>query len=105
MTVREKSNKRKGPLSDHVYASIKNAITAQRQPDERLMDEMIASDMGASRIPVGEALQKLEKEGLIFRRPENGFVIKGTGEEGAEDIRDLQCLLEGQGTSRFREDH
>jgi DNA-binding GntR family transcriptional regulator len=103
MTVREKSIKKKGPLRDHVYTSIKNAIiTAQREPNERLIEETIAADMGTSRTPVREALQKLEKEGLIFRRPQTGFVVKGIAEEEVEDILDLQCLLEGH-TGRLAE--
>jgi len=108
MTVREKSIKKKGPLRDHVYTSIKNAIiTAQREPNERLIEETIAADMGTSRTPVREALQKLEKEGLIFRRS-IGFVVKGIAEEEVEDILDLQCLLEGHAgrlaASRITED-
>ncbi len=95
MTDREKSITKK-TLSDHAYTSIKNAIiTAQREPNERLIEETIAADMGTSRTPVREALQKLEKEGLIFRRPQTGFVVKGIAEEEVEDILDLQCLLEG----------
>ena len=101
--------KKKGSLSDHVYASIKNAIiTAQREPYERLIEETIAADLGTSRTPVREALQKLEKEGLIFRRPENGFAVKGVAEEEVEDILDLQCVLEGHAgrlaASRITED-
>ena len=109
MTVREKSAKKKGPLRDHVYTSIKTAIiTAQREPNERLIEETIAANMGTSRTPVREALQKLEKEGLIFRRPQTGFVVKGIAEEEVEDILDLQCLLEGHAgrlaASRITED-
>ena len=109
MTDREKSIKRKGPLSDHVYRSIKNAIiTAQREPYERLIEEAIAADLGTSRTPVREALQKLEKEGLIFRRPNLGFAVKGVTEEEVEDILDLQCVLEGHAgrlaASRITED-
>ena len=84
------------PLRDHVYTSIKRAIiTGQRQPDGRLIEEAIAADMGTSRTPVREALQKLEKEGLIFRRPTFGFAVKGVTEEEVDDILDLQCVLEG----------
>ena len=83
MTVREKSIKTKGPLRDHVYASIKNAIiTAQREPNERLIEETIAADMGTSRTPVREALQKLEKEGLIFRRSDRFCRQGGSGRRG-----------------------
>jgi DNA-binding GntR family transcriptional regulator len=96
MTSREKPSKKDGRLRDQAYASIKNAIiTAQLEPNRRLIEETIAADMGTSRTPVREALQKLEKEGLILRRPQTGFVVKGIAEEEVEDILDLQCLLEG----------
>jgi len=92
----EMSSSKKVPLSDHVYKLIKNTIiTAQRGPNERLIEEIIAADLGTSRTPVREALQKLEKEGLIFRRRNSGFAVKGVTEEEVEDILDLQCVLEG----------
>ena len=78
MNSREKRSIKDGPLSDQVYASIKNAIiTAQLKPNQRVVEERMAADIGSSRTPVREALQKLEKEGLIFRPPRTGFVVKG----------------------------
>jgi DNA-binding GntR family transcriptional regulator len=83
-------------LRDRIYTSLKHAIiTGQRGPGERLIEEAVAADMGTSRTPVREALQKLEKEGLIFRRPNLGFAVKGVTEEEVDDILDLQCVLEG----------
>ena len=96
MTDREKPSKKVRPLRDRVYASIKNAIiTAQLKPNQRVVEERMAADIGSSRTPVREALQKLEREGLIFRPPRTGFVVKGVTEEEVEDILDLQCVLEG----------
>jgi len=93
---RERTFTKHMPLRDHVYTSVKRAIiTGQRDPDERLIEEAIAADMGTSRTPVREALQKLEKEGLIFRRPTFGFAVNGVTEEEVDDILDLQCVLEG----------
>lgn len=92
----EMSSSKKVPLSDHVYKLIKNTIiTAQRGPNERLIEEIIAADLGTSRTPVREALQKLEKEGLIFRRANLGFAVKGVSEQELDDILDLQRVLEG----------
>lgn len=96
MANREKPGKRSEPLRDRAYVSIKDAIiTARFEPNYRLVEEAIAADIGASRTPVREALQKLEKEGLIFRLPGTGFAVKGVSEEEVEDILDLQCMLEG----------
>jgi DNA-binding GntR family transcriptional regulator len=109
VTSREKPNIEDGVLRDRAYASIKNAIiTSQFEPNYRLVEETIAADIGSSRTPVREALQKLEKEGLIFRLPRSGFVVKGVSEEEVEDILDLQCMLEGYAgrlaVSRITED-
>jgi DNA-binding GntR family transcriptional regulator len=95
MTSREKPSIKDGPLRDQVYASIKNAIiTAQLESNHRLIEETIAADMGTSRTPVREALQKLEEDGFIFRLPDTGFAVKGVAEEEVEDILDLQSMLE-----------
>jgi DNA-binding GntR family transcriptional regulator len=109
MTSPKKPTKRQVSLSDRVYESIKKSIiTAEREPNERLIEEAIAADMGTSRTPVREALQKLEKEGLIFRLPKLGFAVKGVTEEELDDILDLKCVLEGHAgrlaASRMTED-
>jgi len=109
MRILEESVKKRGPLRDKIYASLKNTIiTAKLQPNERLIEVTIAADMGTSRTPVREALQKLEKEGLIFRLPTTGFAVKGVAEEEVEDILNLQCVLEGYAgrlaASRITED-
>jgi DNA-binding GntR family transcriptional regulator len=109
MTSRESPNKKSELLRDQAYTSIKNAIiTAQFEPGHRLVEETLAADIGTSRTPIREALQKLEKEGLIVRRPNAGFAVKGVMEEEVEDILDLQCMLEGYAgrlaTSRITED-
>jgi len=109
MTDREKPRKRNELLRDRAYASIKHAIiTSRLEPNRRLVEETMAADIGTSRTPVREALQKLEKEGLIFRRPRTGFVVKGVTEEEVEDILNLQSILEGYAgrlaTSRITKD-
>jgi DNA-binding GntR family transcriptional regulator len=109
VTDREKPSRKVRSLRDRAYTSIKNAIiTAQLKPNQRLVEERMAADIGSSRTPVREALQKLEKEGLIFRPPRTGFVVKGVIEEEVEDILDLQRMLEGYAgrlaTQRITED-
>ena len=51
--------------------------------------------MTTSRTPVREAIQKLEKEGLIFRLPRGGFAVKPVTEEEVEEILGLRSVLEG----------
>lgn len=53
-------------LSDEVYASIGAAILDGRlRPGERLRDVDLAAQLGISRTPVREALQRLERFGLV----------------------------------------
>jgi DNA-binding GntR family transcriptional regulator len=44
---------------------------------------------------VREALQKLEEEGLVYRRPRRGYVVKGVTEEEVDEIFGLRSVLEG----------
>jgi len=95
MVCVEKSTKRNGTLRDKAYVAIKNAIiTARLEPNCRIVEEAMAADIGASRTPIREALQKLEIEGLIFKLPSSGFAVKGVTEEEVEDILGLQCVVE-----------
>jgi DNA-binding GntR family transcriptional regulator len=97
METRESSDdKKKRLLGEHVYASIKNSIiTGEREPHSRLIEERLAKDMGTSRTPVREAFQRLEKEGLIYMRPQHGFAVKGVSVEEVEEIFGLRSVLEG----------
>jgi len=53
-------------LSDEVYAAIGAAILDGRlHPGERLRDVDLAAQLGVSRTPVREALQRLERFGLV----------------------------------------
>ncbi|MCX5802883.1 MAG: GntR family transcriptional regulator [Proteobacteria bacterium] len=70
-------------LREQVYKSLKATILdGVLAPNKRLIEEKLAGEMGTSRTPVREAIQKLEKEGLIHKLPKGGFAVnalqKGT---------------------------
>jgi len=94
--VEERKRKKKRLLREHVYVSIKGAIIGgEFEPGRRLIEEKLADDMKTSRTPVREAIQKLEKEGLIYRLPRGGFAVKGVTEEEVEEVFGLRGILEG----------
>ncbi len=94
--VEERKRKKKRLLREHVYVSIKGAIIGgEFEPGRRLIEEKLAEDMKTSRTPVREAIQKLEKEGLIYRLPRGGFAVKGVTEEEVEEVFGLRGILEG----------
>jgi DNA-binding GntR family transcriptional regulator len=92
----DRKRKKKKLLREQVYGSIKNAIiSGEFEAGRRLIEEKLAEDMNTSRTPVREAIQKLEKEGLIFRLPRGGFAVKGVSEEEVDEVFGLRGILEG----------
>ncbi len=78
-------------LKDHIYDTLRGAITAMNIYDEdanlRLDERTIAEQLGISRTPLREALARLEKDGLISIAPRKGvFVIRKSMEEILEMI-------------------
>jgi DNA-binding GntR family transcriptional regulator len=107
-TERSQEARKRRLLREHVYTGVKNAIiSGDFQPGKRLIEERLAADMVTSRTPVREAIQKLEKEGLIFRLPRGGFAVKAVTEAEVEEVLGLRSVLEGYAgylaTSRITE--
>lgn len=105
----DRTSEKKTLLRERVYASIKGAIISGAfEPGRRLIEVKLAEDMKTSRTPVREALQKLEKEGLIYRVPRGGFAVKGVTEEELDEVFGLRGILEGYAgflaTGRIEED-
>src|SRR5829696_252732 len=54
------------PLANVVAGRLRKAILEGRlKPGERIRQETLAAEMGTSRIPVREALNRLQNEGLV----------------------------------------
>jgi DNA-binding GntR family transcriptional regulator len=74
-------------LTELTYASIKKSVlTGSYEPSFRLTEEFIASQLGISKSPVREALNRLEIEGLIRIEARRGAFVR---EFAAKEIRDL----------------
>ena len=58
------------PAGDQVYAFLYRAIVAlEWLPGQKISENALAAEMSVSRTPVREALQRLEREGLVFILP------------------------------------
>ena len=64
------------------------------KPGDRLKQADLADAMGVSRMPIREAFQKLEAEGLIKLEPHKGAVVKSIQVEDIEEIYALRAKLE-----------
>ncbi len=83
------------PFRDQVYDILKDEILSGRfAPGERVMERRIADSLGLSRIPVREAIRRLEQEGyLIISR--NGITVRGISLQELRDLYAVRAQLEG----------
>jgi DNA-binding GntR family transcriptional regulator len=83
-------------LREQVYKKLKESIlNVMIEPNKRLIEEKLAAEMGTSRTPVREAIQKLEKEGLIHKLPRGGFAVNVITDEDIEEVFGIRSVLEG----------
>src|SRR3546814_6140354 len=82
-------------LPDLAYRVLREAILGSTvRPGQPLRQEDIAQQLGISRLPVREALRRLEVEGLVVLRPCRGYVVDSVGRGEFEDVFDLRAMLE-----------
>src|SRR5687768_11444608 len=83
---------------------IREAIMDGRlEPGARLKEERLAQDLGISRTPVREALQRLNTEGLVQARPNRGTFVRAYEPAELDELYELRALLEGHAARRAAE--
>jgi len=64
------------PLPELVYERLLEAICAGRlEPGTRLRQETLAAELEVSRLPVGQALKRLETEGFVCSAARRGLMV------------------------------
>ncbi|QMV20403.1 FCD domain-containing protein [Granulicella sp. 5B5] len=82
-------------LTEMTYASIKKSVlTGSFEPSFRLTEEFIASQLGISKSPVREALNRLEAEGLIRIEARRGAFVREFAAKEISDLFNLRVVLE-----------
>lgn len=83
-------------LSENVYEAIKRKLGAgELEPGVKIKEEQLAKELGVSRTPVREALNKLEREGLVEIIPRYGTFVANLSPKDVEDIYEVRGELEG----------
>lgn len=86
---------RPAAISDRVYATLKHRVlTCKMLPGQRIVEKDICAEMGISRTPLREALNRLALEGLVELRPYRGYVIAPLTVEGFRELCELRRILE-----------
>ncbi len=82
-------------LTTMAYNSIKQYIVDGRlDEDSRLTEDFLAGQLGISKSPIREALNRLEAEGLIQIEPRKGAYLRRLTIEEINDLYDLREALE-----------
>lgn len=81
--------------ADSVAAALRDALHQGRwSAGAALRQEELAAEFGVSRIPVREALNKLQAEGLVVVEPNRGAFVANLTAVDVREVFDLRVLLE-----------
>ncbi|HLM82985.1 MAG TPA: GntR family transcriptional regulator [Terriglobales bacterium] len=84
-------------IKEQVVDLLRNAILSGKiNTGERLNESVLARDLGLSRIPVREALQKLQEQGLVVDAPRRGKFVVNLNDEEIQKINSVRLILEGE---------
>lgn len=84
-------------LPDRIYSSLKYRIlTCSLAPGQRLMENDLSQELGVSRTPLREALNRLALEQLVFLTPHRGYAVTPVLLEDIRNLSELRLILESQ---------
>lgn len=84
-----------GSLAEQVYKELHWAIITGKIPSgTRLVESALAEQMGVSRTPVREALQKLVSEGSVYAIPRAGYIVEDMSERDVVDLFMARAAVE-----------
>jgi DNA-binding GntR family transcriptional regulator len=82
-------------LSDRLVEVLRDFIVSGAIESELpIRQDALAADLRVSKIPLREALARLEQDGLVVSQPNRGFFVRPMSPEEAEEIYALRLKLE-----------
>lgn len=82
-------------LSDQLVSLVRDRILSGKvPPNSPIRQEALASELGISKIPLREALTRLEQEGLVHSHTNRGFFVRELSASEAEEVYALRLKLE-----------
>ena len=87
-------------LSDQTYELVrKRILMGQMGPGTPVRQDTIAEELGVSKIPLREALSRLEQDGLLSSYPNRGYVVRPLSADEAQEVFELRLKLEPGATA------
>ncbi len=82
-------------LSDRVFEIVREQIVRGALPEgQPIRQDALANELGVSKIPLREALARLEQEGLIASQANRGYTVRPLSAGQAEEIYELRLAIE-----------
>ncbi|GGB26768.1 GntR family transcriptional regulator [Sphingomonas metalli] len=91
-------------LSDQVFEIVRERIvTGRLRDDAPIRQDALATELGVSKIPLREALARLEQEGLLVSQANRGYTVRAMSAEQADEIYALRLSIEPAAAARGAE--
>jgi DNA-binding GntR family transcriptional regulator len=82
-------------LSDHAFEVLRERIlSTELAPLTPIRQDAIAEELGISKIPLREALARLEQHGLLSSHPNRGFCVSPLSAAEGEEVFALRLKIE-----------
>lgn len=82
-------------LSEQIFAVVREQIVTGKLPhDQPIRQDALAHQLGVSKIPLREALARLEQEGLLTSQANRGFFVRSMSADEAEEVFALRLMIE-----------
>ena len=82
-------------LSDRVFEIVREQIVTGKLPDDRpIRQDALANELGVSKIPLREALARLEQDGLLSSQANRGYVVRPMSTAELDEIYELRLKIE-----------
>ena len=69
-------------------------LSGDAAPERPLRQDAIAAELGVSKIPLREAMARLEREGLVRAEPNRGWFVRPLSAAEASEVYALRLKLE-----------
>ncbi|WP_210356797.1 MULTISPECIES: GntR family transcriptional regulator [Sphingomonas] len=88
-------------LSDQVFEIVLERIVSGDIPTgSPIRQDALAAELGVSKIPLREALARLEQEGLLVSQANRGYTVRPMSAEQADEIYALRLAIEPAAAAR-----
>jgi len=87
-------------LPDRIYSALKHRIlTCSLAPGLRLMEKELSLELGVSRTPLREALNRLALENLVILTPYRGYAVTPVQVEDIRNLSELRLIVESEASA------